>query len=114
MNRIESVDKDNWEEFVAAERAVLILATTTCENCARWSAELESALTQEDLFPNVRFGKLYVDQAGLVAFKKANTWLADVDELPYNAIYREGERVKGFAGGGIERLRNRLSRLSAS
>jgi hypothetical protein len=114
MNRIESVDKDNWKEFVAADAAVLILAKTTCENCARWTAELESALTHEDLFPNVRFGKLYVDQPGLVAFKKANTWLADVDELPYNVIYRGGERAKGFAGSGIERLRNRLSRLTGS
>ncbi len=109
--RIETITKDNWEDFLAADSAVLILATTTCENCARWSVELEAAFVEEDFFPTTRFGKLFLDQPGLIAFKKANPWIAEVEDLPYNVIYARGEQTKKWAGGGIDRLRNRLNRV---
>ena len=48
---------------------------------------------------------------GLVGFKRANPWLADLDVLPYTVIYRGGEKVAEFAGGGIGRLTARLERL---
>jgi hypothetical protein len=91
---------------------VLILAKTTCDNCARWAEELESALIDEAAFPGVRFGKIFLDQRGLISFKKANPWIAEVDVLPFNVLYVKGERVKSFAGGGIDRLRSRLQRLN--
>jgi hypothetical protein len=59
----------------------------------------------------VRFGKLLLDTPGLVGFKRANPWLPEADVLPYHVIYRHGELVKRFAGGGIERLVGRLERL---
>lgn len=114
MSRIEVLDANNWEDFLAAEAAVLILAKTTCNNCKEWSTELEAAFAQEDTFPGVRFGKLFLDQRGLIAFKKANPWIAEVDVLPFNVIYSKGERVKTFAGGGMDRLRNRLERVMGS
>jgi len=111
MSRIEKLDGKNWQEFVAAETAVLILAKTTCENCARWADELDASLADEAAFAGVRFGKLYLDTPGLISFKKANPWIAEVDVLPFNVIYGGGEQLKTFAGGGIGRLRNRLERL---
>jgi hypothetical protein len=53
---------------------------------------------------------MVLDQRGLIELK-ANPWLAEVDVLPFNVIYVGGERVKTFAGGGLERLRNRLARI---
>jgi hypothetical protein len=111
MSRIEVLDASSWESFLASDTAVLILAKTTCENCARWAAELDAALVDEGLFPEVRFGKLYLDQRGLIAFKKANPWIAEVDDLPFNVLYAKGEKLKSFAGGGVERLSNRLRRV---
>lgn len=111
MSRIETLDGDSWEGFLAADAAVLILAKTTCENCSRWAEEIESALAAESSFAEVRFGKLYLDQRGLIAFKKANPWIAEVDVLPYNVIYSKGEQKKSFAGGGFDRLSNRLNRV---
>jgi hypothetical protein len=111
MSRIEALDGKNWQDFLAADAAVLILAKTDCNNCSRWSAELESTFAEEEFFPGVRFGKLYLDVPGLISFKKANPWIAQVDDLPYNVIYVGGEQVKRFAGGGIDRLRNRLTRV---
>ena len=59
----------------------------------------------------MRFGKVLLDKGGLGAFKKANPWVAEVKDLPTNAIYVNGELKKQFAGGGTQRLVNRLERL---
>jgi hypothetical protein len=37
--------------------------------------------------------------------------LPDVDVLPYTLIYRGGQKVAEFAGGGIGRLESRLERV---
>jgi hypothetical protein len=44
-------------------------------------------------------------------FKIAQPWVSEVDILPYNAIYINGERVKDWAGGKLSRLQNRLERV---
>ncbi len=111
MSRIEQLDPTTLEDFLAADASVLILAKTTCENCSRWSEELGAACCDAGFFPGVRFGKLYLDTPGLIAFKKANPWIAGVEDLPYNVIYVKGEQVKQYAGGGIDRLSNRLNRV---
>jgi hypothetical protein len=59
----------------------------------------------------VRFGKILLDRGGLASFKRANPWLAELDVLPYTLIYRRGEKVAEFAGGGVARLVARLERL---
>jgi hypothetical protein len=53
------------------------------------------------------------DRGGLIGFKRANPWLAEVDVLPYTLVYRNGEKVAEFAGGGIGRLQSRLDRVRA-
>ncbi len=80
---LEILTPENWQEFIADETAVLVLGKTGCPACEEWSKELEES--SEDL-GNVRVGKLIINQKGLLEFKKANTWLAEVDILPYNVI----------------------------
>ena len=111
MSRVEVLDPSTLDDFLAADIAVLILAKTTCTNCAKWSEELEAKLAEEDPFPQVRFGKLYLDKPGLIKFKKANPWITEVDVLPFNVLYAAGEQKKSYAGGGFDRLRNRLNRI---
>jgi hypothetical protein len=108
--RLEAIDGRSWEAFVAAPAAVLMLGKSDCEACKAWTAELEGFLAKDDRFSQVRFGKVLLDTPGLASFKRANPWLAGLDSLPFNVIYVKGERVKEFAGGGIERLVNRLER----
>lgn len=116
MSRLEQLDGETWEQFVSAPVAVLMLGMTTCENCKRWTAELEAALADEAFWPDVRFGKVTLDDraAGLSDFKRSNRWLAEVDALPYNVIFKAGERVKTFPGSGLERLENRLKNVLAA
>jgi hypothetical protein len=109
MARLETIDGSNWREFLAAPRAVLILAKTTCAACAAWSDELGAFLDGDGRFADVRFGKMYLDRPGLIDFKRGNPWLAEVDDLPFNLLYERGERRKSWPGGGVERLVDRLA-----
>ncbi len=111
MSRLENVDGDNWRDFIASPTAVLVLGKSDCEKCGEWSAELAEKLASDAGFGTVRFGKMLLDQRGLTDFKRENPWLAELDVLPYNVIFHEQERVKSFAGGGWDRLANRLRRV---
>ncbi len=110
MSRLETIDGRNWRDFVAAPAAVLVLGKSDCENCASWAEELERFVAAGN-WAQVRFGKLLLDRPGLIDFKRANPWIAELDVLPFNVIYVNGERSRSFAGGGAERLARRLERL---
>ena len=105
------IDKENWEEFLKSPLAVLVLGKTDCAACNDWTEELKSFLEADEAFSDVRFGKMLLDQRGLANFKKTSPWLAEVDVLPFNVIYKDGEKVKDFAGSGTTRLVNRLNNL---
>ena len=111
MERLEAIDGTNWETFLAAPSAVLMLGKTDCEHCIEFTAELKAFLDNDQDYADVRFGKVLLDKGGLATFKRANPWLAEVDVLPYTLVYRRGERFAEFAGGGINRLKIRLARL---
>jgi hypothetical protein len=105
---LEKIDGGNWRDFIAAPLAVLMLGKSDCAACAAWTDELEQFLAGDGEWKHVRFGKMLLDQGGLIDFKRANPWLAEVDVLPYNLIYVRGEKVKEFPGGGTDRLVSRL------
>lgn len=111
MAELEVLGPDSWRDFVAAPVAVLVLGKSDCEACSRWAEELGEFLADDEEFSDVRFGKLLLDQRGLIDFKKENPWIAGLDVLPFNQIYVSGECSKSFAGGGIDRLVKRLRRL---
>ena len=111
MTRLEMIDSENWEEFLKSPYAVLMLSKSDCQACHEWTAELTSFLETNEDFTDVRFGKMLLDQRGLSGFKKLSPWLADVDVLPFNVLYKDGEKTKEFAGSGMTRLVNRLNNL---
>jgi len=114
MSRLESIDSSNLEGLIKSPYAVLVLAKTGCPACQSWGDELTSYLDDPEKWPQVRFGKALLDKPGLARYKRDNPWLAEVDVLPYNVIYVNGEIIKSYAGGGIERLENRLRRIFTS
>lgn len=110
MAELQDITPADLEAFLASPKAVLMLGKTDCAACAQWTTELNEYLGHDEEFSDVRFGKLILNQGRLGRWKKANPWLAEVDVLPYNVIYIDGEPVKRWAGGGLERLQNRLRR----
>lgn len=114
MAALPELDGASWRELVEAPVAVLVLGKTDCNACAEWTGALEEFLGRDEEFSGrVRFGKIYLDKRGLADFKRENAWVAEVDALPFNQIYRNGERVRSFAGGGTDRLVNRLRNVLA-
>jgi hypothetical protein len=111
MSRLEAIDGTNWEAFLGAPWAVLMLGKSDCEHCHEFTEELHAFLGADRTYADVRFGKMLLDRGGLATFKRANPWLAEADVLPYTLIYRAGEKVAEFTGGGIGRLQARLKRL---
>ena len=80
-----------------------MLGKSDCDHCNEFTEELHTFLAADQTYADVRFGKILLDRGGLASFKRANPWLADVDVLPYTLIYRGGQKVAEFAGGGIGR-----------
>lgn len=113
-SRLELLDGKSWESFLAAPAAVLMLGKSDCAACAAWTEELEAFLESDERWSHVRFGKLLLDTPGLIAFKRANPWIAELDVLPVNVVYVNGQESKRFAGSGIDRLVTRLERALAS
>lgn len=111
--RLEAIDGSNWQEFTQAPVAVLMLGKTDCAACSAWTEELTAALADEARWSGVRFGKMLLNQRGLSDFKReSQAWLGEVQDLPYTVIYRAGAVEKRFPGGGVERLDNRLKRIT--
>ena len=113
MDRLIILDRDNWREFLAAPSAVLMLGKSNCDACAEWTEQLRGFLETDQQWQHVAFGKLELVRPGLGSFKKANTWLSEVDDLPFTILYLGGDRKKDFVGSGIERLVNRMNRVFA-
>jgi hypothetical protein len=113
MATFEEITRENWEDFVNAPRAVLMLGKTDCPACSAFSEELVAFREQDETWSDVRFGKLLLDQPGLTGFKRASPWLAGVRDLPFTVIYADGEVQKSFLGGGLQKalLTNRLERV---
>jgi hypothetical protein len=110
LPELELLERSTWEDCISAPIAVLMLGKNDCAACATWTEDLSAYLASEDSPADVRFGKLLLDTPGLGRFKIAQPWVAEVDVLPFNAIFVNGERVKEWAGGNIDRLVNRLKR----
>lgn len=108
MVDIKLLTKDNWQDFLKEPKAVLMLGKTTCEACKEWTADLKE---WSDSPEGVRFGKINLDEPGWGRFKLQEKWVSEVDVLPFNAIYIDGENKKSWAGGGLDRLSNRLNRF---
>ena len=116
MGKLEQISGDNWREFLGGELAILMLGKSDCAACGAWTTELEAWLEAGPKLPAhappARFGKMLLDSRGLTDFKRENmSWLKDLEDLPFTIIYRNGERTKSFAGGGVDRLETRLTNL---
>ena len=59
---LEEITGDNWRSFTESSLAVLVIGKTDCPNCATWSDELVSFLSDNSEYSDVRFGKVLLDE----------------------------------------------------
>ncbi len=113
-SRLESIGNDTWEEFTSAPFAVLMLATTTCPICKKWTRELTEWLVADEQWGHVRFGRLNLNAGGVAEFKRANReWISEVPGVPYSIFFLGGERYANLPGRGVKRLERRLNRVQS-
>jgi len=113
-SRLETIGDDNWEEFTGAPLSVLMLATTTCPICKKWTKELSEWLATDEQWRQVRFGKLNLNDGAVSKFKAANgEWLSDLPGVPYSVFYVGGEQRASLPGRGVKRLLRRLERVKS-
>ena len=114
MSGLKILDRDTWEATINAPVAMVMLGKTDCVACNEWTTELQAFLESDAEFTSVAFGKILLDKGGLGKFKKASPWLSEVHDLPTNVLYVNGEPVKRWVGNGVDRMSNRLRRVTKS
>ena len=102
------VTDENLPALLAAEQAVLILTKSNCGYCAAYQADIEALQARGDL-AGLTIGKVVLDQPGAGRFKRDNPWLARLDFLPYNLVYRRGQEVDRFAASRASYLQQRVA-----
>lgn len=113
-DRLETIGDDTWEDFFGAPFSVLMLATTTCPICKKWTKELTEWLAADERWRHVRFGRLSLNAGGVSSFKGANrAWLKDLPGVPYSVFLVAGERRASLPGRGVKRLVRRLERVQS-
>ena len=109
MLEVEQLNPSTWQEFLEAPAALLVLGKVDCQPCKAWIKALTSQPGDVLNGSQVRVGTLLLDAPGFGQFKMTHPWVALVDVLPFNALYRNGERGAEWAGASIERLLNELN-----
>ena len=104
---IELLAPETWEGFLNSGTTVLILGNSGCAACEEWKLEL----SQWEATQDIRIAEIRLNQPHFGSFKLAHPWVADIDILPFNAIFVEGEMVEQWAGGSLSHLEERLQRF---
>ena len=101
---MEVLTGNNWKEFFKAPLVVLILGRKDCKACEKWNEKLA---TYE--IPNgLRIGKILLDSPGFGRFKIEHEWVSNVDMLPFNVIFLDGEMKTSWAGSSLKKLQKKL------
>ena len=104
---ITRVTDETIETVTGADRGVLILAKNDCGHCAAYQAEIKAALARGG-FAELAIGKLVLNEPGATDYKRGNRWLADVKDLPFTVLYRNGQIVDRFLGSRAAYLEERV------
>lgn len=91
---IERITDDNYQEFKASGRAVLVASTTWCKICKEYKPVI-TALS--DGMPFVRFGEAVLDEGRLTQFKKE--YANNFGRLPLTLLMKEGKEVGRIVDG---------------
>lgn len=91
-----TVTDNNIQTFLASDLSTLIVASSTCNRCIAYIAEVR-AMQERGALGATAVGVLMLDQPGVGQFRRDNLWLASAELLPYTLLYRRGRRVDGFS-----------------
>ena len=99
MVELELLGRNDWEDFLSAPLAVLVLGKNGCAACEQWALDLQQWLDSGQAPDGARFGKLILDTPGLGRFKIAHPW---VQKLMSYHLMRYMLMVKESKNGLVE------------
>src|ERR1051325_6408708 len=101
------IDDRSVGMLLRAERSVLILTRSNCQQCHAYEREV-STLLQLDMLRGVLVGRLVVDRGGVTRFRQTHPWAGTLQVLPYPLLNRRGVRVEEFAAARASYLFRRI------
>jgi len=98
---VEAWADSGWAVLERAEPTLLVLGRPTCDDCRAWHDELA---TYTSTVAGFRAIELDLRSTEGAAFKAAQPWTEHIDWVPFNVLYRAGQPVEEWTGGGLKRL----------
>lgn len=105
--RYAKINDSNFEDFLKAEYAVLVLGKSDCGNCYEYDKGI-SGIVNKPEYATVSFGKIVLDEPGSIMVKKNNPWISKLEYLPYTVLCRGGQKVEEFAASNARYLEEKL------
>jgi|TARA_B100001758_G_C18400874_1_gene608892 hypothetical protein len=107
MTGFVSLDSTNWETFFNAKLSYVMFSKTNCENCRKLQIEVEGSSELQNLIS----GKLNLDIPGMSEMKMRHKWISQIDILPFNAIFSNGELIESWSGSNFAKWKDKISSL---
>ena len=91
---------DNWKDIISLPLSVVIFTKDDCQDCKKWIDKLHDS---ED-FEEVNFAIMNLSDKGLGKIKIENPWISQIDILPFNVLFINGELRENWSGANEDRL----------
>jgi hypothetical protein len=94
------VTSNNWEEIISSPLSLVIFTKNECKDCKQWLDKLNVS----DRFEKMIYAVMNLSDKGLGKIKIENPWISQIDILPFNVLFVEGELQENWSGANEDRL----------
>ena len=94
------ITSNNWEEITSSPLSVVIFTKNQCKDCKQWIDKLSAS----DRLEKMIYAVINLSDKGLGKIKIENPWISQIDILPFNVLFAEGELQEHWSGANEDRL----------
>ena len=91
---------DNWKDIISFPLSVVIFTKDDCQDCKQW---IDKLYDSDDL-EEVNFAVINLSDKGLGKIKIESPWISQIDILPFNVLFINGELRENWSGANENRL----------
>ena len=106
VSRLQRANSSNWKDFFNSSLVYIMFTKSDCRECE----ELELAINANEKINLETMVKVVLDDPGLAQLKIDQSWISNIDILPFNAIFCNGKMLESWSGGNSRFLEDRLSK----
>jgi len=94
---VREVNDPALDQLAERDHAVVVLTRSSCGACAEYIETIAALQQSDERIAQIPFLKVVLDHGGSAHFKRANPWIALLDDLPHTALFRRGVLVDRFS-----------------